>query len=121
MLFPGSCPLAAGLTSTKADIAGRHPFFLMEHRAALKDVARVGLEEILGLRAGEEVLIVTDFGEDAYRMARLLFEKAGAMGGRQSIFVQARKTTFEDADRMVLEAIRACPRHNDHHVFHDVG
>jgi hypothetical protein len=77
--------------------------------ATLEEAARVALEDILGLRPGEEVLIITDFGEDAYRMARLLFEKAGDMGGKGSIFVQARKTTFDDADRMVLEAIRACP------------
>jgi aminopeptidase len=69
----------------------------------------VALEEILGLRPGEEVLIITDFGEDAYRMARLLFDRAGEMGGKASIFVQAQKTTFDDADRLVLEAIRACP------------
>ncbi len=69
----------------------------------------MALEEILGLRSGEEVLIVTDFGEGAYRMARLLFERAAAMGGKASVFVQAQKTTFDDADRMVLEAIRACP------------
>jgi leucyl aminopeptidase (aminopeptidase T) len=77
--------------------------------ATLKEAARVALEEILGLRPGEEVLIVTDFGEDAYRMARLLFERATDMGGKASIFVQAMKTTFDDADRLVLEAIRACP------------
>jgi aminopeptidase len=81
----------------------------MKHRAELKDVARVTLEDILGLREGEEVLIVTDLGEDASRMAGLLFEKADDMGGRPSIFVQAKKTTFDDADRLVLEAIRACP------------
>jgi leucyl aminopeptidase (aminopeptidase T) len=31
------------------------------------------------------------------------------MGGRASIAVQDGKTTFDDADRLVLEAIRACP------------
>lgn len=67
------------------------------------------LDEILGMRESEEVLIVTDFGEDAYRMARLLFLKARDLGGKPSIFVQAQKTTFDDADRLVLEAMRACP------------
>lgn len=77
--------------------------------ATLKEVARVTLMDILGLRGGEELVVVTDHGEDAFRMARHLFDEAKKMGGRAVIAVQGQKTTFDDTDRLVLEAMRACP------------
>ncbi len=77
--------------------------------ATLKEAARAALGDVLGLREGEELLIVTDTGEDAFHMARLLSDEARRMGGKAVIAVQGQKTTFDDTDRLVLEAIRACP------------
>jgi aminopeptidase len=96
---------------TKANMPGHHIFsrcgcYLL---ATLKEAARAALGDVLRLREGEELLIVTDFGEDAFQMARIMSDEARAMGGKVTIAVQGRKTTFDDAERLVLEAIRACP------------
>lgn len=76
---------------------------------SLNEVARFTLEDILGLRDGEEVLIVTDFDDGAFDVASKFYDEAKALGGRAAIAVQGRKTTFDDAERLVLEAIRSCP------------
>lgn len=67
------------------------------------------MRDVLGLREGEEVLIVTNFEGDVFPVARAVFDATRELGGRPTIAVQEMKTTYTYAERLVLEAIRAEP------------
>jgi len=75
----------------------------------LQEAAKLAMCEVLALNGGEEVVIVSDFDGDAFPIARALFEQTRAMGGRPTIVVQPQKTSLDNAERAVLEAIRSEP------------
>jgi len=69
----------------------------------------VAMSDVLGLREGEEVLIVTNFEGEVFEIARAVFEAAREMKGRPTMAIQGMKTIYDYAERLVLEAIRAEP------------
>jgi aminopeptidase len=75
----------------------------------LQEAARVAMCEVLALVEREEVVIVTDFDGDAFPIARALFEQTRELGGKPTLVVQPRKSSLDDAERAVLEAIRSEP------------
>jgi aminopeptidase len=75
----------------------------------LQEAARLAMCDVLALNKGEEVVIVSDFDGDAFPIARALFEQTRAIGGRPTIVVQPQKTSLDNAERAVLEAIRSEP------------
>ncbi|HMK46864.1 MAG TPA: leucyl aminopeptidase, partial [Methanocella sp.] len=77
--------------------------------AKLNEAARVAMQDALGLREGEEVLIITNFEGDVFPIARAVFEETKALGGRPVLMVQELKTTYTYAERLVLEALRSEP------------
>lgn len=67
------------------------------------------MRDVIGLREGEEVLIVTNFEGDVFPIARAVFDATKELGGKPVMAVQAEKSQFEFAERLVNEAIRASP------------
>lgn len=67
------------------------------------------MRDVLGLREGEEVLIITNFEGEVFPIAKALFEQTRALGGKPTLMVQEQKTTYTYAERLVLEAIKAQP------------
>ena len=77
--------------------------------AKLNEAARVAMGDVMGLREGEEVLIITNFEGEVFPIAKAIFEETKALGGKPVIVVQEMKTTYTNAERLVLEAIKAQP------------
>lgn len=77
--------------------------------ATLNEAARVAMRDVMGLREGEEVLIITNFEGDVFPIAKAVFEETKALGGKPVIMVQEMKTTYTYAERLVREAIAAEP------------
>lgn len=75
----------------------------------LKEAARVALVELVGLEAGEEVLIVTNPDPKVYPIALELFEAASAMKAMPLIMVQNTTTILDNIERLIIEAIKAEP------------
>ena len=75
----------------------------------LIEAARVAMREVVGLKDGEEVLIVTNFEGDVLPIARAVFDVTKEMGGKPTMVVQELKTTYNYAERLVLETIKAEP------------
>ncbi|MGA9139635.1 MAG: aminopeptidase [Methanocella sp.] len=75
----------------------------------LKKASTIALQEVLGLREGEEVLILTNPAEAVFTIAKALFEETRALGGKPVIMMQEKKATATYAERLVLEAVRAEP------------
>ncbi len=67
------------------------------------------MTEVIGLRENEEVLIVTNPEKDVLTISKALFEETKKLGGKPSLMVQGAKTTYDYAERVVLEAMRAEP------------
>ena len=77
--------------------------------ATLNEAAKVAMRDVLGMREGEEVLIITNFEGDVFPIAKAVFEQTKALGGKPVLMVQEQKTTYTYAERLVLEAMRANP------------
>jgi len=75
----------------------------------LQKAAEVAMADVIGLREGEEVLISTNFDCDGFTIGRALFDTTKAMGGKPVMVVQERKSLFDFAERLTLEAMRAEP------------
>lgn len=89
----------------------------------LGEAADVAIREVLGVRAGEEILILTNPECDAFRVSKALFDAALAAGGKPVMVVQERKTPFDFASRLFVEAVKAGPdvliTCNDHFTGRD--
>jgi hypothetical protein len=75
----------------------------------LEHAASIALTETVGLRDGEEVLIITNPEEAVFSIGKALFEAAKSLGGKPVLVLQEKKTTTDYAERLVLEAVRAEP------------
>jgi len=76
----------------------------------LSEAATVAMRDCLGLRPGEEVLILTNFeGGDAFEISRALYDATAALGGKPVLMVQPAKTSVEYAENTVLKAMEAAP------------
>jgi aminopeptidase len=75
----------------------------------LIEAATVAMRDVVGLREGEEVLIITNFEGDVFPVARAIFDVSRKMGGKPTMAIQEMKTTYTYAERLVLETLRAEP------------
>ena len=75
----------------------------------LELAANIAMADIIGLREGEEVLIVTNFDCDGFIISKALFDATKALGGKPVMVVQEKKKLFDHAERMVLEIMKARP------------
>jgi leucyl aminopeptidase (aminopeptidase T) len=77
--------------------------------STLKKAARVALEDLVGVEAGEEVLINTNPDDKVYPIALELFRAANDLKAKPTIMVQNTTTILDYAERLVIEAIKAEP------------
>jgi aminopeptidase len=75
----------------------------------LSNAARIAMQDVLGLKKGEEVLILTNFEGDVFPIARALFDQTRKLGGRPVLVIQGKKSTFDYAERAVIEALKSEP------------
>ncbi len=75
----------------------------------LKKAAEIAINDVLGVREGEEVVIITNFEGDVFPIAKALYEAAWQAKGRAVIMVQPEKSQYEYAERMVLDAVASAP------------
>lgn len=75
----------------------------------LIEAAKVAMRDVVGLRENEEVLIITNFEGDVFPVARAIFDVTREMSGRPMMAIQEMKTTYNYAERLVLETIKAEP------------
>jgi len=63
----------------------------------LDEAATVAMRDCLGLRQGEEVMILTNFeGGDAFEISRALFDATRELGGKPVLVVQEEKTSMQN-------------------------
>ena len=77
--------------------------------AELLKAADVAVNEVLGVKNGEHVLIVTNPVRDVYRMSQALYLASYNAGASPMLMVQPKKTTFDFAEPAVINAIKTEP------------
>lgn len=76
----------------------------------LSEAATVAMKDCIGLRPGEEVLILTNYeGYDTYEISKALFDATRELGGRPVLMIQEAKTSLQYAENAVLKAMEAAP------------
>ena len=75
----------------------------------LQKAAEIAVNDVLGVREGEEVVIITNFEGDVFPIAKALYEASLRAKGRTVIMVQPRKTQYDYAERLVLDAVGSAP------------
>ncbi|ADN01101.1 putative leucyl aminopeptidase [Spirochaeta thermophila DSM 6192] len=79
------------------------------HDERLVKPARAVVQESLGVKAGERVLIVTNPGAEIFRIASAVYDAAAELGARPVLVVQPRKTSLDYAEDAVIEALASEP------------
>jgi leucyl aminopeptidase (aminopeptidase T) len=77
--------------------------------AGLSKAAEVAINEVLGVKNGEHVLIITNPIRDVYRISQALYLASSNAGAASTLMVQPRKTTFDFAEPSVINAIKSEP------------
>lgn len=75
----------------------------------LQIAARSAIRDVLGVKPGERVLIVTNPSRDVKRISEALAAAAAAAGAKTTVLVQPVKTQLDVTDRTVLKAIETKP------------
>jgi leucyl aminopeptidase (aminopeptidase T) len=75
----------------------------------LSRAAEVAVNEVLGVKEGEHVLVITNPVRDVYRISQALFLASYRAGASPTLVVQPKKTTFDFAEPSVINAIKTEP------------
>ncbi len=75
----------------------------------LRRAARVAVEEVLRVKKGERVAVVTNPEPDVLAVSRALFDEAARAGASPLLLVQPRRTSLENAHDGVIHALRSEP------------
>lgn len=75
----------------------------------LARAAKTAVEQVLRVKKGEKVLIVTNPEKDVFVISAALYEAAMARGADVNIMVQPRRTSLDMASDAVIHAIRSEP------------
>ena len=75
----------------------------------LREAARIAVETALGVRPGEQVLIITNPAADAACISAALYDAAAAAGGRPVLLFQPEKHQIDFAEKTVIAAFQARP------------
>jgi leucyl aminopeptidase (aminopeptidase T) len=76
----------------------------------LDSAALVAVRDVLGVRKGERVLIVTNPEPDVEAISRALYRQTGAMGGEPLLVIQPVKGQLDYADPAVISALSSRPQ-----------
>jgi len=81
----------------------------MELDNRTKRAAKIGMTEVIGIRPKERVLIVTNPGEDVWRISHALYDATVNAKGLPTLLVQQTKTQLDMAEDSVIKAIESNP------------
>lgn len=79
----------------------------MNTQEALEHSARIVIQDVLNLHAGEQFLIITNPSGDVETISRALYNQALAMGVETTLIIQPEKTQLDFANRAALAAFHA--------------
>ncbi|OPY33219.1 MAG: Thermophilic metalloprotease (M29) [Methanomassiliicoccales archaeon PtaU1.Bin124] len=74
-----------------------------------KEAVKLALTDVLGVKEGERVLIITNLDGDPFEICQEIFRQAEKLKACPVLVVQQDKDNFKNADQVVLEAIRTEP------------
>lgn len=77
--------------------------------AELKNVAKVAVEDVLKLKEGERVLIVTNPHPDGQYISQALYDAVEKVGGLGILLTQETKSQLDFADPAVIQALHSEP------------
>jgi aminopeptidase len=77
--------------------------------ARLKKAAGVAAQDVLGVKAGDRALIITNPESNVYSISLAMYDAILGLGGKPVIMVQPYKTQLDYAEPSVIEAIRSNP------------
>jgi leucyl aminopeptidase (aminopeptidase T) len=77
--------------------------------AALLKTAQVAVNEVLGIKEGERVLIITNPRENVYRISQSLYLASHIAQASVTLMVQPEKTTLDFIEPAVINAIKTEP------------
>jgi len=77
--------------------------------ASVDHAAQVAVRDVLGVKSGERVLIVTNPEPDVETISRALYRQVEAHGGAPLLVVQPVKGQLDYADPSVISALHAAP------------
>ncbi|MDG6219940.1 MAG: aminopeptidase [Candidatus Thermoplasmatota archaeon] len=77
--------------------------------AKLKEAARVAVQDVLGVKKDEEVLIITNPDRDVRLISEAVYDAVVGAGGRASLIMQQMKTQMDFAEPSVLKALASNP------------
>ena len=105
--------------AAKSSGAGSRKFFSLPGRfgriaggpfpAGLARAAKVAAEEVLRIRKGERIVIVTNPAADVFAISAALHDAAAARGAEACIVVQPVRTPLDTASDAVIHALRSEP------------
>jgi len=77
--------------------------------AGLKKAAKVAAADVLGVKDGDKVLIITNPESNVYSVSMAMYEAAEALGGKPAVMIQPVKTQLDFAEKSVIGAIASNP------------
>lgn len=77
--------------------------------AELLKATTVAVNEVLGAKTGERILIITNPVKDVYRISQALYLASYNAGASPTLTVQPKKMTFDFAEPAVIDAIKSEP------------
>ena len=77
--------------------------------STLMKAASVALKQVLAVQKDEHVLIVTNPEREVYRIAQALYSAGISLGASPTLLVQQRKTSFDNAEPSIINAIKTEP------------
>ncbi len=80
-----------------------------EKNSLLDEAAEIAVEQVLGVKRGEKVLIVTNPQHDVSAISHALYDSTVKKGGRPVLIYQPIKTQLDFTEPAVIEAIRSDP------------
>jgi len=75
----------------------------------LSKAADVAVNEVLGVKKGEHILIITNPVKDVFRISQALYLASHNAGASPTLMIQPKKMTFDFAEPAIIEAIKSEP------------
>lgn len=81
----------------------------MDKPHTIAQSAKIVIEEVLDVKAGEQFLIITNPGGDVEQVSKSLFDAAVEIGAEATLVIQTSKTQLDFANRAALAAFESKP------------
>lgn len=81
----------------------------MDKSHTIAQSAKIVIEDVLDVKAGEQFLIITNPGGDVEQISKALFDAALSIGAEATLVIQRQKTQLDFANRAALAAFESKP------------